>query len=290
MTVIYVILLGILQGILEFLPVSSFGHVHMLERVFGIHMSADILFETMLHVGTLAAILYSFQKDVRRIAAETVGMAGDVLHNVRIYMNRRKQKEVVYVRVVNSVYRRFTFMLILTSIPTALLGFTARRLVRLSAGARFVPGICMLLTGVFLIVIDFSGISGKRTPRDAGYHTALWIGIFQGLSVFPGLSRMGLTVGTGILCGLSRRTAVRYSILASLPAVIGAMLVEAPSFAAQSVSLQEGAYCVLGMIAAGVTGVLAIQAVTKLMNSLRFRYFAVYCFIAGAAFLAIGLG
>lgn len=288
MSVIYAILLGILQGITEFLPVSSFGHISLMEGVLGIGREGGILFETLLHVGTLAAVFSVFHKDLKKIWIELIGMVMDVVGNAYLFIhNKRTGDSLHYAKIVKGTYRRLTALLVVSFIPTALIGYTARRLVEKTALSPLVSGICLLLTGVWLIVVDFSRAGGSKTPKDVGYDHAMWIGICQGISVFPGLSRCGLTMGAGLFCGFTRKFAVKYAFLVSVPAIIGSLFVEIPKFAAPGMTVGTGAIYILGMLAAGVSGYFTIRFFLKITQTVPLRYFAVYCFLAGAAGLAL---
>ena len=291
MSVLYAILLGVLQGITEFLPISSFGHINIAEEVLGIKTGSGVLFETLLHMGTLVAVFYVFQKDIRRMGMELLDMIMDIIGNINLYIhNRRTGDNLHYAKVVTGAYRKFTALVAVSSIPTFLLGYAARNLVSMAAESPVAPGIFLLLTGVFLIVVDFSRCKGKKTPREAGYEHAMWIGIVQGLSVFPGLSRCGFTVGMGLFCGFSRKFAVKYSFIMSIPAIIGAFFVEFPQFWTSGILAGTGFTFLIGMIAAAVTGYFAIQLALRLTQNVKFRYFAFYCFLAGAIGLVCNLG
>ena len=146
--------------------------------------------------------------------------------------------------------------------------------------------IVSLIAGVILLVVDYSNINGNKGTREANFGDAMWMGICQGISVLPGLSRFGLTISAGLFCGLSRKFAVKYSLLMSIPAVIGAFLVEAGEFTAVSMTVGKGFTYILGMIVAGVTGYLVIRFMLKLSNQVRLRYFAFYSFAAGILILA----
>lgn len=283
MSVLYAILLGALQGITEFLPISSFGHVSMAESILGIETGSGVLFETLLHVGTLAAVFYVFQKDIRRMGMELLDMLLDIVGNANLYIhNRRTGENLHYAKVVTGAYRKFIALVAVSAIPTFFLGYAARNLVSMAAESPIAPGIFLLLTGVFLIVVDFSGCGGKKTPREAGYEHAMWLGIVQGLSIFPGLSRCGFTVGIGLFCGFSRKFAVKYSFIMSIPAIIGAFFVEIPQFWTSGISAGTGFIFLLGMLAAAVVGFFSIQVTLRLTQRVKFRYFAIYCFLAGA--------
>lgn len=287
MSALHAILLGIVQGITEFLPVSSFGHLAILEGILGVQRSPGVLFEVLLHFGTLASLVIVFFKDVHQIFMEFLGMSADVIGNAYIYLhNKRTGESLHYARIVNTTYRKFTVLVLAAMIPSLLLGYAARRLVVLGAAYSLMPGIGLLITGVVLLVVDFSNSGGERTPGNTGYHHAMWIGICQGISVFPGLSRSGLTISAGLLCGLSRKFAVKFSYIMSIPVITGALIMELKEFTVPGMSIGLGFTYILGMIAAGITGVFTVRFLLTSIQKIRFRYFAFYCFIAGIVGLA----
>lgn len=282
MSVLYAILLGIIQGITEFLPVSSLGHVIMVQGILNIQRGPGVLFEVMLHVGTLAAVFSVFRKDIVQITQELLGMLMDTIGNANLYIhNKRTGDNLYYARIVHGGYRKFAMLVLVSMIPTAALGYTARRLVVKAVTWKALPGIGFLLTGILLLVIDLSNSGGKKTYREAGYDSAMWIGICQGLSIFPGISRSGLTMSAALLCGFSRTFAVKFSYIMSIPAVIGAMILELGDFTAPNMTAGIGFTFVLGMLAAGITGYFVIRFLLKLVHKKKFRYFAYYCFAAG---------
>ena len=139
MTVLYVILLAIVQGITEFLPVSSFGHLSILENFFGMDHNAGVLLEAMLHVGTLGAVFMTFQKDIRHILYEILDMTMDIVGNFHLYFyNKRTGKQLHYARIISNTYRKFVVLLLVSMIPTMFLGYTSRRLVVLVADSTLV--------------------------------------------------------------------------------------------------------------------------------------------------------
>lgn len=280
MSVIHAIILGIIQGITEFLPVSSFGHLCAVQDLLGGSRGSGVLFEVMLHLGTMIALIFVFRKDIKKIGIELIGNA-----NIFLY-NRRTGKNLTYAKIVSGTYRKLTALIFVSTIPTILIGYQCKRLVVRSASSHMFSGIGILLTGVILLVVDYSNINGNKGTREANFGDAMWMGICQGISVLPGLSRFGLTISAGLFCGLSRKFAVKYSLLMSIPAVIGAFLVEAGEFTAVSMTVGKGFTYILGMIVAGVTGYLVIRFMLKLSNQVRLRYFAFYSFAAGILILA----
>ena len=157
MIVLYVILLAVIQGITEFLPVSSFGHLCIIENFLGMDHGPGVLLEAMLHFGTLAAVLFTFQKDIRHILYETLDILMDLVGNASLFIhNKRTGSHLRYARIVNTTYRKFTVLIWISMIPTVCIGYTARRLVALTAVSKLVPGAGMLITGIILLVIDLS--------------------------------------------------------------------------------------------------------------------------------------
>lgn len=282
MSVLEAIFLGIIQGITEFIPVSSFGHISIIQNLMDIEHGPGVLFETMLHIGTLFAIIMAFRKDVRMVAIESVGFVMDCIGNLTLYIhNKRTGEQLHYTKVINSTYRKFAVLIMVSTIPTVMLGYTARRLVSRYCVSPLLPAIGILITGIVMLVVDFSGNGGKKAAKDADFGNAMWIGICQGISIFPGFCRSGLTISAALLCGFSRTFAVKYSYIMSVPAVIGAFLMEVNEFTSPRMSVGLGFTFVLGMIAAGVVGYFSIRFLLKLVHKIKLRYFAYYCFVAG---------
>ena len=283
MIVVYLIFLAVIQAVTEFLPVSSLGHLCILEQYMGISHETGLLSETMLHLGSAAAIIFLFRKDLKKIGLGLLGMFMDMIGNLNLYIHNKKTGESLgYARIVTGTYRKTGALLVISMIPTALLGLTGKRLALLAADSQIVPGIGFLLTGVFLLVTDLNKSGGKKGPREASYDSAMWIGICQGISVFPGISRCGMTICAGLLCGFSRKFAVKYSYLISIPAVLGSLFLELGQFTTPKMSVSLGFTYVFGMIVAGVVGFFMIRNLLRILQHAKLRYFAFYCFVAGA--------
>lgn len=283
----YAILMGILQGITEFLPVSSFGHITALEKALGITSSTGVLLEVMLHAGTLFAVCTVFHKDIRRICEELLGIIADLVGNLNLYIhNRRTGDNLHYARVITGSYRKFTALLLVSMIPTMAIGYTCRRLVVKSTANPLICGAGILITGIVLLVTDMGKAGGTTSVREVSYDQAMWIGICQGLSIFPGLSRSGLTICIALLFGFSRSFAVKFSYLMSIPAILGALLMELGQFSSPKMSIALGVDFILGMLAAAMTGYFCARFLLRLVHRTKFRYFAYYCFLSGGLVLA----
>ena len=282
MSVIEAIILAIVQGITEFLPVSSLGHLTLVENLMGIERGPELLYETMLHVGTLVAVILTFWKDVKKIAISFLGICADIVGNLNLFIqNRRGKGNYHYAKIISNSYRKLTVLILVSMIPTGMLGYASRNIVSKTMNSPLLAGAGILITGIVLIVIDFSNAGGYKGIREASYEHAMWMGICQGVSVFPGFSRSGLSISAALLSGLNRKFAVKFSYLMSIPAIIGAMFAQIGNFGAADMTVGLGFTYVFGMIIAGVVGVFMIRILLRLVNSLKFRYFSYYCFAIG---------
>lgn len=288
MIVVYLILLAVIQAVTEFLPVSSMGHLCVLEGLLGIDHGTGLLLEVILHLGSAAAIVFLFRRELKKIGVELLGMFMDIIGNLNLYIhNKRTGSNLNYAKIVTGTYRKFTALLVISMIPTVLLGFTGRRLALVAADLPIVPGIGFLLTGILLLVTDLNKSGGTKGPREASYDSAMWIGICQGLAVFPGISRMGLTLCAALLCGYNRKFAVRFSVFMSLPAIVGAFFTEIGNFGSSEMTVGLGFVYVFAMIVAGFVGGLFIRTTINMAQKVKLRYFAYYSFAIGIVALAL---
>lgn len=286
MSFLFVVLMGVIQGITEFLPVSSFGHLVIFQGLTGFSPDTGLLLEAMLHLGTLAAVILAFQKDVRQIVLESCRMIYDVICNIRIFFRNKKNGEnESYRKVVRSSYRRFVALLAVSSIPTFFLGYISRNLAELAASSLLFAGMGLLITGIMLFVTDFVPVAGKL-PVEITYDRAVWIGICQGISVFPGFSRFGMTLTTSLMFGMGRKFALKYSMMLSIPAILGAVAVELKNFVSPGMTVGLGFSYLAGAAAAALVGFLCIQKMLSWVRRKRFRIFAYYCFAAGIVSIA----
>lgn len=279
MDILTAVLLGIVQGVTEFLPVSSTGHLVILEKASGISVDA-ITFHAFLHSGTLIAVLLSFSSDIERLSREYRAMTGYAVSRMRSLFKGENPGDLHRMPLTN--YRKMADMLLIVMIPTALLGLLLVRPSVSVSGSLFQTGTAFLVTGILLMVTHMIVPAGE-VPRDIPNRYAWLIGILQGVSVLPGLSRSGLTMSAGIFAGMNRKTAIRFSYLCSVPAVVCALLYGI--FRGVSGGFLHGRFllmCLCGMASSAVTGFLLIR---KLLNFVRRKgtgLFAGYCFAAGA--------
>ena len=281
-------LLGALQGALEFLPVSSTGHLAVLERLIGFDVPF-LPFHVFLHVGSAAAVVWIFRRDVIRLLAESGRMLADCLKNIREFLSSlRKGEDPAYIKIVRTNYRKLVIQLLIVSVPTACIGFLLKGTAKELSHSAMYTGIGLLITGIMLLVASMIRPRNEM-PRDIPDWKILMIGIAQGFSVLPGISRFGVTLSGGILCGLSAITAIRISFLMLIPAVSGALAEElmtgipAGTFDGNTLIL-----CLTGMAASALTGLFVMKRVLRFVRVRGLKGFAGYCFIAGLVFIFLG--
>ena len=207
MSIIDALLLGLVQGLSEVLPVSSSGHLAILKNLLQIK-ETGLLFSVLLHVGTLVAVFAAFRRDLKKLLLEGCKLVYDFWENIRVYFkNRHEQEAIRYRKLVSNNYRRLLLLLLVSTIPTALEGVFLSNLVLQAESNLLAPAIGLFITGVFLLIIDFFP-AGKKIPKDVSYKTALLIGVFQGIAVFPGISRLGITLAVCLMCGFNKKFAM----------------------------------------------------------------------------------
>lgn len=279
MSLLEAIFLGFIQGVAEFLPISSSGHLAIFEKLFGME-EAGMAFDVFLHVGTLIAVLLVYWRDVVRLFVEGVGIVVDACVNVYAFIKSIKTKErPVYRRIIRSAYRKFAMLVIVSTIPTGIIGMLGEELVDKSSDTLIVPGICLLITAVLLFMSDLIP-DGTKTPKKTTYANAVFMGVCQGIATLPGLSRSGTTITSALLCGLRRDFAVKYSFIMSIPAIIGAAIVKVPAMQ-KDIATTSAVYYVVGIIVSAVVGFICIKTMLVIVRNKKFKYFAYYCAVIG---------
>lgn len=265
------IVMGIFQGVAEFLPISSSGHLALLQYIFKIK-EGNLFFTEMLHFGTLLSIFIVYFKDIARIIYEFFGLIGTIL----------KRKKITRL----TKYQWFGMLIIVGSIPTAIIGLSLKDFFE-SLYTSIVPiGIAFIVTGFLLWFAERSGGEGKDV-RDVKLIDAILIGIFQGIAIIPGISRSGSTIVGGLFRGLKKPVATEYSFLLALPATFGAFLLGMKDVVEGGEAFVNGPL-ILGVILSAVTGVFAIKALIKLLNRNKLKYFSYYLWTLGVLTIIIG--
>ena len=285
MNLIQAIIMGIVQGATEFLPVSSSGHLSILKNIFNMETNAGLLFETLLHLGTLVAVCIVYKKDIAKLIVAAVEMLKSLIGNARIKSSNKKTGEDEPLeKVINTAYKKFVVLIIVTSIPTAVVGLILSKIVEGASGSLLVTGICLVITAIILLASDMAPM-GRKKVKGATNADAAIVGVVQGIAALPGISRSGSTIAACVFLGFDRQFAVRYSFIASLPAIIGANLLELRHIGEMAEGGTSLVCCLAGMLVAGIVGYGAIKLTQKAVAKNMFQYFAYYC--AGIGIISI---
>ena len=267
------IVLGLVQGVAEFLPISSSGHLSLLQHFFGLE-EIDALYNILLHFATLIAVFVVYWRDVADMVVEFFRMIGSLLI-----------QEEGWTRGNPPEARRMVLLLVLGTLPLFLVLPFDDAVEGLGTNPVFVSAM-LLVTGCILFLSDRYG-GGRKTGRTATVKDVLLVGVAQGAATIPGLSRSGTTISAGMALGFERNFAVRFSFLLSLPAVLGATLLKVVKAAqAGEFDMELLPMYITGMVVAGVVGYFSISLVKLLASKGKFGMFAYYCWIAGAVSLA----
>ncbi|MCD6288964.1 MAG: undecaprenyl-diphosphatase UppP [Anaerolineae bacterium] len=265
MSLIQALILGILQGATEFLPISSSGHLVLVPWLLG-WKPGSLLFDTMVHWGTLAAIFLYFWRDlVHLIVAGLRGLAGRSLDNPDA---------------------RLAWGIVVGTVPAVVLGLLFKdQFEALFANPRAVSGF-LLLTALFLFVSE-RWSKQERPLREVGLLDALLIGTAQAFAIIPGISRSGATIAAGLGRGLRRETAARYSFLLATPALLGAGFLQLVDAITGGRLNGQGTTLVAGFLAAAVAGYLCIHILLSYLQRGRLYIFAIYCALIGVSGLVL---
>lgn len=283
MNLLQAIIMGFIQGLAEFLPISSSGHLALGKEILKLNTDTGLLFDVMLHIGTLVAIFIAFWADVKELIIEGFSIIGDFFANLWISISHlfsKNQEKPTYRSMIKTPYRRFVMLVIVSTIPTAIIGILLEDIITAASATVIIPGICLLITGVLLLIAD-NAKSGKLNEETATYKKAGIIGLAQGMATLPGISRSGTTITACLLCGFEKSFAVKYSFIMSIPAVLGSAVLELRHF--DEIHYSNGLMFnyLVGTVVAGVVGYICIMTMLKIVRDKKFLGFSIYCFIVG---------
>jgi len=255
------IILGIIQGLTEWLPISSTGHLKLAE--YFLDLKAPILFDVILHIGTLIVVLFFFRKDIKNILSALV----------RLDFKTENGKLIP--------------LIIVGTIPTALIGVIFGDYIETTFESIQPIAIAFLICGIML----YSSKAGKEKADSIGYLTALMIGTAQGIAIIPGISRSGTTIAVALLSGVKREKAFKFSFLLSIPAILGALgLTVYKQFDELATAGLGWIEILAGTVLAMLVGYLALELLWKVLAKKKFHLFAFYCWLFGAALIVFSLG
>lgn len=274
MSYLQAIILGLVQGITEFLPVSSSGHLAILQSFFGLESTENhLLFDVLLHLGTLGAVLITYWGDIASLTREG-------LVQLHLKKPRRGQKP-------DLLKQRMILFILLATLPLVLVVFLRKAVTSLYENTFFI-GFALLVTGGLLFAADRLG-HGTKNERNATLGSVMLVGLSQALATVPGLSRSGTTISVGMFCGFERSFAVKFSFLLSVPAVLGANLLTFIDAVQAGIDFSLLPVYLVGVLAAFVSGFFAISLLRILVQKSRFGSFAYYCWGAGLVTLILSL-
>lgn len=268
------VILGVVQGLTEFLPVSSSGHLVIFQHLFNLK-EPEVLFNVGVHMGTLVAVIIFFRKDLHRMIA-----------SIFRFLNGMLQKKASFADAAPDNDIKLALLIIAGTLPTVILGLAFHTIVDRIFSSVVLVGLMLIVTGSLLILTVRIKNNGKGVERFS-IKDALIIGLVQGISIIPGISRSGSTIAAGLFLGLERETSARFSFLLAIPAIIGAAILEFKDIttypSAQIIPM------LIGAATSCLVGYGALGSLVYIVKKGRLHYFAPYCFLAGVIALMMGL-
>lgn len=245
--------MGIVQGVTEFFPISSSGHLVIMQGLFGMK-EPQLAFDIFLHLGTLLSILIYFRKDIITIVT--------------------KERHIV-------------FYMVIASIPTFMIGFMFKDVVEELFARPHLVGYMLLATGLWLITAAlYNRFNRTRSVKRIGFVNSLIIGTAQGVAIIPGISRSGATIAAGILSGIDREQAFKFSFLLAIPAILGASLLKCGKIGASFAS-GELLYFLCGALAAMITGLFSVGVLLRVIKANKLYIFGIYCVLAASLIITL---
>lgn len=269
MTIFQAVVLGIIQGLTEFLPVSSSGHLVISQYLFNVR-EPELLFDISVHVGTLVAVVFFYRKDILAIFDSVFRFVLLCAKGEASIDDYHKYPDV-----------KLALLIVIGSVPTAMLGLLFKDYAELMFSSILLVGCALLVTGTVLLATRWCGEKGRS---DFSVPKSLVIGFVQGLAIIPGISRSGSTIVAGLFLGLDRETAAKYSFLLSIPAIVGAEILSIASAPAQAFD----AAMLAGTFSACVVGYAALKCLVYLVKKGHLYYFTPYCWLVGIFSIILG--
>ena len=264
MTVLDAVILGLIQGLTEFLPVSSSGHLVLFRYFLNLDPSGDISFEVFVHFGTMISILVIFRKDIASLCKEFL--------NALLYPSKIPN---LY---VNSNWFRLMIFIIIGCIPAGFVGVMFEDSIEELFSDAKLTSMMLIVTGLILF---FTRFVRANSNKKLGVFLSLCIGMAQAVAIIPGISRSGATISAGLYMGLSQEMAARFSFLMALPVIFGAALLKAFQLYHASPSSLQIIVLISATFIAFVSGYIAIKFLLQILKRGKFTYFSYYCFLIG---------
>lgn len=266
--IIKYILLGILQGVTEFLPVSSSAHLTMLHKFLNVNMENDLFFDIVLHLGTLVAVLFFYRKEIYNMIISLFKFFKTYDKNISVKENMYKDK-----------YFKLALFIIIASIPTAIIGLTLKDNVEKLSKNMLIVGGFLIITSILLVLYELK----KNSTRDIeslNIIDAIIIGITQGFAVFPGISRSGSTISIAKLLGINKELAANFSFLISIPAILGAFVLHLKDVIKYNIHIDLVVFFI-GFLTSFIVGYFSLRFLIWIIKKANLKFFAIYCFTVG---------
>ncbi len=265
------ILLGLVQGLSEFLPISSSGHLTLLQHYFDIEESNVLLFTILLHLGTLVSVFIIYRKDIKELLIELIEVFKDIFSGKGLQPKKNQT-------------RRLGYMIIVATLPTVVMGLFFQDLFKSFYSSTTAVGIGLLFTGTILFVVEKLKIK-EKTIEEMSFWGAIFVGICQGIAITPGVSRSGSTLFGSLLSGLDKKTAVKYAFLISIPSILGSVVFEIPQALDGNFDKNLIMPIFIGMVVAALSGLFAIKTMINFVAKQKLKYFSYYTWIVGTVVL-----
>jgi len=275
LTPLSAIFYGIVQGITEFLPVSSSGHLAIFQNIFGFSApdSSNLVFDVLLHLATLVAVFIVYWRDIFPLVPAAFTLIG------KIFRGKFKMSEY-------TDNERFVLFVIIATLPLAAAIILNDYVEMISNYTKIIGGI-LIFNGIVLFISDRIS-NGNKNVSDVSPRNALIVGLCQICAIVPGLSRSGSTITGGLTQGFTREFAVKFSFILSIPAILGANILKVPELFINPVPQSELIAYFIGMLAAMLSGIAAMKFLIYISRRANFSVFAVYCWIVGIIALIFG--
>ena len=271
MTYLSSFLLGLVQGLAEFLPISSSGHLSIAQNLLGLNTEIPEFFDVLLHLGTLMAVFVAYWRDICDMVAELIRGVGDLVHGTT-------PRQV-------PPARRLILLIIVGTLPLFILLPIHKQVQALSNNMVFI-GAALVVTGFLLFACDLVR-KGKKTERTATIADVLVVGLGQAIATLPGISRSGMTITTGCFMGFERKFAVRFSFLLSIPAVLGANILSLKDAVEAGINWGDVPVYLVGVAVSALVGYACIRLLKMIADKGKFGFFAYYCWIVGTITLVL---
>ena len=272
--IVSIIIQAVIQGLTEFLPVSSSGHLSLAQHFMNIE-EGNLLISVVLHLGTLAAVVIAFRKRIWGMIKEFFLTIRDICKGQFRWSKMNDD-------------RRMMFMVIIATLILVPFVFIKDFFTSVQGDGDIIfEGCAFIFTSIILILSD-ACVKGYKTGKDMKVRDAVIVGLFQCVALFPGVSRSGSTISSGLFCGLTRETAAAFSFILGIPAILGSAVLEVRDVVKEGIQV-DLLPLLIGAVISAVVGILAIKLVNIVIKNDKFKIFGIYTLIIGIACIGIGI-